>query len=237
MKNYSLFLSLFLLLILCSCDSRDNDNAEKETKSFDIEGVSRLKVDGIFNLHIKQGDMESLTIEGSPEMIDLLTVRQRGDLLELNISEKDSRTFNKKGTKVNLTVADLSEMEFEGAGNITTVGNLDLADFRLIGRGVGKVHMELEADYLEADLNFVGSLTLKGAAREFSLLNEGIGNIDASKLISQKVDLISSGIGKVAVHCEDELSLEVNGIGTVSYTGNPTVVHENIQGIGKVNRN
>lgn len=234
--KFNLILVAFLVLSLMACESSE-EKGEQTTESFDIEGVSRLKVNGVFNLHISQGDQESLTIEGNPELISLIEVRQRGDLLELNISEKDSRTFNKKGAKVNLTVADLTEMEFEGAGNITTVGSLDLEDFRLIGRGVGKVHLELEAEFLDADLNFVGSLTLKGAAREMSLLNEGIGNIDASKLIVQKVDLISSGIGKVSVHCEDELSLEVNGIGQVSYTGNPTVIHENVNGIGKVSRN
>lgn len=232
----NLILVAFLALSLMACES-SRDKGEQITESFKIEGVSRLKVEGIFNLHISQGDQESLTIEGSPELISLIQVRQRGDLLELNLNEKDSRTFNKNGAKVNLTVADLSEMEFEGAGNITTVGNLELEDFRLVGRGVGKVHLELEADFLDADLNMVGSLTLKGAAREMSLLNEGIGNIDASKLIAQKVDLISSGIGKVSVHCEDELSIEVNGIGSVSYTGNPTVIHENVNGIGKVSRN
>ncbi|WP_009033148.1 GIN domain-containing protein [Indibacter alkaliphilus] len=236
MKTLSLILTLAVFVTLVSCDSR-NYSGEVETESFDIEGVSRLKVSGVFNLHISQGDQESLTIEGHPDLISLFQVKQRGDLLELHISEKDSRTFNKKGAKVNLKVAGLSEMEFEGAGNIATVNPLDLNDFRLIGRGVGKVNMELEADHVDADLNFVGSLTLKGVARELTLINEGIGNIDASKLIAQKVELVSGGIGKVAVHCEGELSLEVDGIGTVSYTGNPTVVHEKVNGIGKVNRN
>lgn len=234
--KFNLILVAFLALSLIACES-SKDNGEQVTESFDIEAVSRLKVSGIFNLHLSQGDQESLSIEGHPDLIARFQVKQRGDLLELHISEKDSRTFNKRGAKVNLTVSDLSELEFEGAGNITTVSGLELNDFRLIGRGVGKVSLELEADHLDADLNFVGSLTLKGAAREMTLLNEGIGNIDASKLIAQKVDLISKGIGKVDVHCEDELSIEVDGIGSVGYTGNPTVVHEDIKGIGKVNRN
>jgi len=86
-------------------------------------------------------------------------------------------------------------------------------------------------------LNFVGNMTLKGSADYFKLFNEGVGNIDASQFWVQKAEVNSSGIGMVSVHCEGELSLEVSGIGTVSYTGNPTIVYENISGIGKVNRN
>jgi hypothetical protein len=53
----------------------------------------------------------------------------------------------------------------------------------------------------------------------------------------ENMDLNSSGIGNVSIHCEDELSLIVSGIGKVSYTGNPRLVHEDVSGIAKVSRN
>jgi hypothetical protein len=39
------------------------------------------------------------------------------------------------------------------------------------------------------------------------------------------------------VFCEDELSITVNGIGSVNYSGNPKVIKEDVNGIGKVSRN
>ncbi|WP_373496683.1 head GIN domain-containing protein [Aquiflexum sp.] len=227
-------LTLFLLLgILCSCDYRNDDYSE----SIEIEGVKRVKLSGMFNVNISQYDQESLEIVGNEDLVKRLKVKQSGDLLELTLDGKtEGGFFNKKGIRIDLIIADLKELEFEGAGNIKTEHSLTLEDLRIIGNGVGNINLEIEAETVDSKLNFVGNMELRGETHEFYLINEGIGNIDASKFIAQKVDLISSGIGSVSVHCEDEISLEVNGIGTVNYTGNPTVISEKVSGIGKVNR-
>jgi hypothetical protein len=48
------------------------------------------------------------------------------------------------------------------------------------------------------------------------------------------MELISSGIGKVDIHCEGNLSMTVDGIGKVTYSGNPNVIKKEVSGIGKV---
>ena len=63
-----------------------------------------------------------------------------------------------------------------------------------------------------------------------------MGNINAEELVSKNVELISEGIGKVAIHSTEILSLEVNEIGTVSYLGSPEIIKNEINGIGKVIR-
>jgi hypothetical protein len=51
------------------------------------------------------------------------------------------------------------------------------------------------------------------------------------------MDVNSSGIGKVEVNCVGDLSLVVDGIGKVSYTGNPRIIKKEVSGIGKVEEN
>jgi hypothetical protein len=239
MKTSQLMLVAYIAGTLLACTSRterkSDDDSYQETR--EIEGVSRILVSGVFNLFISQGDMESIRIEGDEDLAKKLVVRQRGDLLELSLKEDNVNIFKKTGLQVHLTIADLSELEFEGAGNIQSRGQLELGDFLVIGKGVGNIELDIEAEEVEADLNFVGNMNLKGSADYFKLFNEGVGNIDASQFWVQKVDVNTSGIGMVSVHCEGELSLEVSGIGTVSYTGNPIIVSEKVSGIGKVNRN
>jgi hypothetical protein len=206
-------------------------------ETVDVEGVTRLKVNGAFNLYLYQGDLESMRIEGNEDLVKKLKVDQQGDILELSLEEENMRLFGKEGIQVHLTLAELRQLQFEGAGNIQSRGQFDVTDFWVNGNGVGNIELELDADKVTAKLNFVGNMVLKGFADQFDLTNEGVGNIDASQLSVQKATVNSSGIGAVSVHCEGELSLKVSGIGTVSYTGNPTIVYENISGIGKVNRN
>lgn len=236
MKN-QLWLSLLVGAMICSCSPRNNEDSDNRFEDErEIDGVSRLKISGVFNLTLIQSEDESILIEGSQDLSDRLKVRQQGDLLELSL-EDDTEFFKDQTLEVTLKISDLQDFEFEGVGNIKTASPFQVDAIRVHGEGVGNIRMEIQADQVQADLNLMGNMNLKGSAQDFQLRYEGIGNIDASELTAQNVDLNSSGIGRVSVHCENELSLEVSGIGEVKYTGNPTVVKENVSGIGRVSRN
>lgn len=238
MKFRPTLLLAFSFSVLLSCSSRQDgqsDNRFSEDRTLD--GVSRLKISGVFNLTLTQSDQETLSVDGSPEMAEKLKITQEGDLLILELEEFNSGLFDDNELKVNLSISDLREFEFEGVGNIKTTGNFKVETIRIKGEGIGNLALDIEAKEIDAELNMMGNMSLSGKADHMRLRNDGIGNIDASELVAQKLDLISSGIGKVDVHCEGELSLEVSGIGAVSYTGNPTVIKDEVSGIGKVNRN
>lgn len=235
--HFSLFLTA-LLGLLISCSSRQegqSDNRFSEERK--IDGVKRLKISGVFNLNLTQSDQESLSLDGNPEIAKKLKVTQEGDMLILELEELNSGLFDDNELNVNLSVSDLRELEFEGVGNIKTTGNFSVESIKITGDGIGNLSLDIDAKDIDANLNMMGNMTLRGKAATTALKNEGIGNVDAAGLITQKLDLRSSGIGKVAVHCEGELSLQVDGIGAVSYSGNPTVIKEEVNGIGKVTRN
>jgi hypothetical protein len=229
-----LIFSILAGMFLVSCESKNNNYSEEKA----IEGVTKLKLKGIFSVNISQGGKESMVISGNEDLVNKLQVVQTGDLLELTLDEEESGAFfMKEELQIDLDITDLSEIRFEGVGNIKNSGTLDVGEMLIAGNGVGNLSLDLNAQSLNARLNFVGNMTLKGSANEMTLVNEGIGNIDASDFSVQNVDLTSSGIGAVSVHCEGELTLKVDGIGVVNYTGNPTVISEKVSGIGKVNRN
>ena len=235
------FAILFLLLgtMLQSCTLNFKSKSENQvTDSRDIEGTKRLKVSGIFNLYLSQGDRPAIRIEGDEELTKKLKITQDGDWLELDF-EKVNESFFKNNSKVNvyLTLSELEEFVFDGVGNIKTETALEVNDLSIKGDGVGNLTIELEANTVKADFSMLGNINLRGTVNAIGLSNDGLGNVDASDLIAQNMNLRSSGIGRVAVHCEGDLSIVVDGIGTVRYTGNPNVIKEEINGIGKVMRN
>lgn len=239
MKFNSAIFSLLVVLALSSCtanfSSKESDN--RVTDERDLDKVTQLNVSGIFNLYLSQGDKPSLRIEGDEDNIKKLKVIQNGETLELEFDEIKNNFFGDSRPDVYLTLSDLEVMEFDGVGNIKSEGPFKVGEIRLLGNGVGNISLQFEAQKIDAEFNLMGNMTLKGAAEVINLSNEGIGNIEASELIAQDMTLTSSGIGKVAVHCTRDLSITVNGIGAVSYTGNPNVIKEEINGIGKVSRN
>jgi hypothetical protein len=231
-----LFLFILLSGWIAACHTGGKGSGEQVNDMRDLEGVSRLKINGVFSLVLSQSDAPSLRIEGDKDMADKLQVQQDGDFLELSMEEGETGFLQNKSLTVHLAVNDLREFTFEGVGNIKTEEALRVDTIQIRGKGVGNVKLDIEAESIDAEFNLLGNMELTGRASDVLLVNEGIGNVDASGLITQVMDLRSSGIGRVSVHCEQELSIEVNGIGAVEYSGNPTVVNEKVDGIGKVTR-
>lgn len=231
------FLFLLAGLDLSSCKTNDSGSDNRFSEERTIEGVSRLQIHGVFNLHLTQSDNESLTIDGSPGLAEKLKVTQEGDLLILEMEEFNSSFFDKKDLKVNLSISNLEDFQFDGVGNVQTTGTFIVDRVKILGEGVGNLEMDFQTEELDANLNLVGKLTLRGKSNRVSINNEGIGNIDASQLIAQDMELVSSGIGKMNVHCEGNLSMTVDGIGKVTYSGNPNVIKKEVSGIGKVEAN
>jgi len=239
MKANLLVPILLLSIILESCTLNFSKKYEESiSDNRDIEGTSKLKVSGIFNLYLSQGDKPTLRIEGDEKLVKKLNVTQNDDWLELDF-EKVNENFFKKNSKLDiyLTLSKLEEFVFEGVGNIKTEGSFDVQDISIKGDGVGNLNLELQANTIKAVFSMLGNINLRGTVNDISLSNDGLGNVDAGDLIAQNMTLTSSGIGRVAVHCEGNLSITVDGIGAVSYKGNPNVIKEEINGIGKVTRN
>ncbi len=239
MKNFFHFIAIPLLLLSISCEERNYISSGDEVKEKKaLSGVTRLQVDGVFNLTITQSDEESIEVEGDEAMVNKLLIDQDGDLLTLEMEgDGDDVFFDDKNLKIHITIKDLKEFNYEGVGNVKTDGLFKVADLKLIGNGVGNLELELDAQQIDADFDMVGNIKLRGKANRAIFKNNGIGNLDASELIVQDMDVNSSGIGKVEVNCLGDLSLVVDGIGKVSYTGNPRVIKKEVTGIGKVEEN
>ena len=240
MQYYLLAISFLAMLSCTSRSSRDRiASGESVTDERNLSGISQVKISGIMNLYLSQGDNESLRIEGDEKAISLLEINENGDLLEIGYKDEDNvkNIFEDFSPDIYLTISDLRKLSFDGVVNIESVNTFQVEELIITGDGIGKIDLEIEAKMIDATFNMMGNIVLRGNVETIKLSNEGMGKIDASKLISQNMTLSSSGIGKVEVYCEDELSISVNGIGSVNYSGNPKVIKKDVNGIGKVSEN
>ena len=238
MKNVFYLLALPLLLLFASCSKGISYNSEEDiSEKKPLNGVSRLQLDGVFTLTLKQSNEEFIQVEGPSELIDKLVIDQKGDLLVLEMEKIEGFNFNKGDFKITLSLKDLKELQYDGVGNVKTNGTFIVDTLHIKGNGVGNLKLDLITNLLNADFDMVGNIDLQGKADRAIFTNNGVGNLDASQLRVQDLDLNSSGIGKAEVFCVGNLSLVVDGIGKVSYTGNPTIIKKEVSGIGKVEAN
>lgn len=238
MKAIFYVLAILLFALFSSCESSDSYSSENEIQEKKtLSGVKRLQTDGVFNLILSQSNEESIEVEGPAELIDKLTIDQQGDLLVLKMEKIGGFNFNKGDFKIRIALRELTELNYDGVGNVKTNGLFKVGNLKLVGNGVGNLELELEAQEIDANFDMVGNIKLKGNAFRAIFENNGVGKLDASQLIVENMEVNSSGIGKVEIHCEGDLSLVVDGIGKVSYSGNPRIIKKEVNGIGKVEEN
>lgn len=236
LKNSTFLVALIIMVGGCTFStSNSNNSGDLVTDERSISEFSKLSIHGVFNLYLSQGNKESLRIEANEQTMDEITIRNVGEQLIIEL-EEDIEFFDRDEINIYLTITDIDSFEFEGVGNIKTEEVLRLTDLKLRGDGVGNTKLEIEADRINAEFNIVGNVSLSGKVENIDLENNGLGNVDASDLKAQYMTLESNGIGNVEVHCEKEISITANGIGKVTYSGDPEVKNLDRNGIGKVEK-
>jgi hypothetical protein len=204
------------------------------SKEIKVDPFTQLKMNGVFNVLISQGEKESLTIEADDNLIDLIEVKNNGNVLTI----KQKKESDIKPTKFNvyITVKDLEKIETNSVGDIKTTTPLNLKNFDLSSSCVGDITLEINCERFYASISSVGDLSLKGKANETSIRNSSVGNVKAIDFISENLSLENSGVGNVEVYANKEISLISSGVGNVKYKGDAIVKHIENKGVGKVKK-
>jgi Putative auto-transporter adhesin, head GIN domain len=104
--------------------------------------------------------------------------------------------------------------------------------------GSGSVTMsKIATAALSTNISGSGSVTASGTAEDQNLKISGSGRFQAEQLTSKTVKVDISGSGVASVRASDVLDIQMSGSGTVTYTGDPKQVTQQVSGSGKVIKN
>ena len=134
---------------------------------------------------------------------------------ELRISmDDDSNLKMRKHERVLVSMPSLTSFDAEGAG-LARLNNV-------------------QGDRLDVEYSGAGSLVINGKVRHLRIDAEGVGEVDTKALIAQEADVSFEGIGAVSIHTSEKLTADVEGMGNLTYYGNPRIVNKSVSGIGSV---
>jgi hypothetical protein len=239
-------------LALATSPSMANDQV-RENRSVDAR-VKKVKLGGVVDLVLRQGNTPSLVVSGDRRYVHRITTSQRGDTLDIGTDSFNIRNGDmQEKLRAELTVPDLAEFASEGVGTATVSGFTGDA-VRLELNGVGSVTLNGHYRNIDARLGGVGGLTLNsvraervdlslpGAGRisvsgESKLLRAklaGVGSLEAQALRAESVDLDMSGLGSATVHATRTADVDLNGMGSAMVYGNPARRNVSANGMGKV---
>ena len=140
----------------------------------------------------------STKIVGDDNIVPHIITKVKDDVLYISsVQEFETKTES----VLTIHIQTLNTLSFKGVGDIT-VDKLDNKMFY-------------------CDFMGVGSCNLSGKVNHFTMNMNGVGSINAKELIANIVDANVNGVGSAEVYAIDSLYAAVNGIGGLTYYGNP----------------
>ena len=150
------------------------------------------------NIIVHCGSGYSMTIMGDDNIIPHIITEVKDDVLYIS-SEQEFET--KVESVLTIQVQTLDTLSFKGVGEIT----------------IDKLNNKI----FYCDFTGVGSCTLIGKVNNFTMNLNGVGSVNAKELIANIVDANVNGVGSAEVYAIDSIHAAVNGIGSLTYYGNP----------------
>lgn len=240
MKKYFLYL---LLLLIASCGISEDcfkGNGNQITKTYPLEGFTKIKVYSGVGLVVKEGINYEVKINTSDNIIDDIDVRLNGDMLVI----KDNSTCNIARdygeTKVVVTIPDgtvfpaIVELELHSKTEqkMESEGILHSSIIRLFaigddgdGAGTGDFHINLDNGQFVLESNNVSNFYINGHCEEM-LLNFYFGNgrFFGAELYAEKIKLFHRGSNDMFVYPIQKIEGIINATGNVVLKNVPPIV-------------
>jgi hypothetical protein len=211
LRRIAAALAAVMMVVPFASPSRAADDVS-ETRN--ISGFERVRMQGAFKTEIVAGEHRtSVVITGKRDEISRVTTDVRDGVLVVGV--RGAGIFS-GAPKVKITLPVLRGFENEGASS-TTISGLTGGDIDIANAGAASI------------------VATGRAARENITLN-GTGKIDATGVAAHDVTVSNNGLGGVYVRANGALTLSVNGVGEIRYSGNPTHVTSSINGVGRISR-
>lgn len=200
-------LATSLLLVACA-------HSPDVVQRTSTDGIYRqIEFDGAFDIDIEVGPKAAVELSGPRRAIERVEVGVEGE--QLTISMEDHRVRNTRGgIHVQITTPQLERIELNGAATLDISG--------------------MQAGALAVELNGAGSTRARGTVTQFDLEINGAGSVEATELVAEHVNVDLSGTGRAEVHATRQLHAELDGMGSIRYAGQPTVVDKQVNGIGTI---
>jgi len=204
-------LTLAMPLLLSTALAATPALADEQTRT--APAFTAIDLRGPISIDVQAGKAQSITVRGTSKFVAMLVTEVVDG--ELRVYLRDNATKKISGDpRVIVTVPALRTFSMEGAGE-TTLRNITGDRFDVRYRGAG-------------------SMTIDGTVKQLKLQAQGVGEVDARKLIAQDANVTFQGIGSVEIYASSKLDAQVSGMGELLYYGHPKTVNKSVSGIGSV---
>lgn len=198
---------LILALLLTSAIA----SAAEQTRP--VPAFHAISAQGPVNVIVEVGKVQSLVLKGDDKFLKRAMTKVVDGKLMITFPKGEKNQVD-SDTTIAISMPALSAFHVEGAGS---------ADLR-----------NINSDTVDIGFQGAGRLIASGKVKQLKLNAQGIGDVDTKALLAQDANVNFEGIGAVKVYASQKLDAVVQGMGSLTYFGNPRSVNKKVEGIGSV---
>ena len=235
-RIFHFFMLAIAALILGSCNHFIKPSKNKITKKYSVDGFNKIVSHASVSIVFTQGDVTKVEAYGPDNYIGELDVVSKDSTLSITMDKKKLKMI--KGSKiiVSVTAPDLYSLSQRGAGSFVLKDSVKVNEILIKSNGVGDIKTDaLIANHINVSAAGVGNINLNGQAKTANYYLDGVGNLNAKNMIVSDVIVEQNGVGNVSCYASGTINISTQGVGNVTYYGNPQVTGLKKSGVGSVN--
>ncbi len=212
--------SRFLLCVIgiAWCTGCENFNPAvlgsgvSKTETRTVADFDEIELSGMGKVEVEIGKLSPLTATGDDNILPHLRTEVIGKRL---IVKTEKMAKPKVDLVVRVTVPNVKIVEANGMTSVTMKGIFN--------------------DSLSITSNGMGDVIAEGQTKQLMIALRGMGDVQAEKLVAQSAEVEASGKSDASVHAVGSLKVNIRGMGTIRYKGDPKV-ESSVSGMGKIER-
>jgi len=190
------------------------DSGPERTENRAVEPFHAIELRGAAQMQVEVGKGPGLSITAGERVLQGTSSQVRDGVLVVLVRERGGWFQRGPAAKLLVQAPALDSVKISGAG-----------DFAL---------NDVSGEKLAIVVEGAGKLEANGTVRTLSARIDGAGNVDLAKLAATDAEVAVNGAGKLEVQATGTLNAEVNGVGSITYTGNPQKVVPAVHGVGSI---
>lgn len=224
---------------LTVASASDNPAVRKDVEAYmNVEKFHDVVIDFVASVKFVQSDSSRVEAVGPERIIRRTNCEVKDGVLKI-FFEKGEDIKMRRGEKMQLIIYSptISRICLQGVGNLKAPGTIKTQSLEIVNDGVGNIVFDdLQCQKVTVICNGVGNISLKGNTESAVYKSDGVGTIKCYEMISKSTTVSLSGVGGVECFASESCELVNEGIGSISYKGNPEVENIKKSGIGKISR-
>ncbi len=210
----------FVLFFICSL-TYVNVSAQN-SRQVSVSDFNGIGVSSGINLHLKQGNTESLVIKGDEEVIKDVVVEKndRGISIKYKEGINWSRLFKGKVIDVYVTFKNLNSLAASGGADVYIDGQLRTDRFSLAASGGADIKLNLTCKDIKIAVSGGADIELKGSAENMTVSASGGADLDAFDFKVDYAQVNCSGGADVDIYVNKGLTASASGGADITYKGN-----------------